>query len=227
MRSRGLKRTALWIFACSVMVTATLSLAQTGSAPSVIWDSDPDTLLVSYRDVWAELANQDPTPLIRIFGDGRVLVHYPVYTPKAGEYELRLGPQELESLLTSMAAKGLATVDLQAAQGLKSSEEQLLRSAARDAARSEELLGVPVRDRTPELFMVADDSTTVFELHLTGYRPAGNSLAASATVDRSLSWRGLGTDAERYPDIEPIQQLRAAELELRTLLERADLRRVP
>ena len=78
----------------------------------------------------------------------------------------------------------------------------------------------------PELFMVADDSTSVFELHLTYYQPAGAALAVGE-VNRTISWLGLGTDAGRYPQVESIQQLHSAELELRALLERDDLLKVP
>ena len=197
--------------------------AQTGpAAPGVAsfsWDENPAAVVISYRDVWAELADQDPTPLVRVFGDGRVLVHHPDYTPRAGEYELWLEPAELDSLLVSLLDKGLATVEPAALRRAKASVE-LGRWQAALAA-----------DRSPELFMVADDSTSVFELHLTGYRPVGAAGAAGAALTnsethRSFSWRGLATDAERYPEIEAIQRLRAAEIELRALVERGDLTRV-
>ena len=216
MRTSSSKR-AVVLAAAFGMITAAHSQAQTGSTAlneaGVSWDPDPEAVLVSYRDIWAELANQDPTPLIRIFGDGRVLAHYPVYTPKAGEYELRLPLPELENLLLSLLAKGLATLEPEAVERLKALEEQRGWEAALAA------------DRSPEIFLVADDSTSVFELHLTGYRPAGAALT-SGEVHRTSSWLGLATDAERYPEIEPIQHLRAAELELRALLERDNLRRI-
>lgn len=195
-----------------VMLTTMYSRAQIGSAPGVNWDPDPTALLFSYRDIWPELANQDPTPLISIFGDGRVLVHYPVYTPKAGEYELWLQPLELKNLLLSLLAKGVATFEPEAVQRLKSSEERQRREVAVGAG-------------SPEVFMVVGDSTSVFELHLTGYQPAGSALI-SGEVHRTISWLGLGTDAKRYPKIEPIQQLRAAEIESRALLKRDNLRRI-
>ncbi len=199
---------AILVAAFGIMSTAVAS-----PDPIVSWDPDPEALLVSYRDIWAEFANQDPTPLIRVYGDGRVLVHYPVYTPKAGEYELWLPPTELETLLLSLLAKGLATFEPETVESLKESEEFRRFEADLDAERS------------PEVFFVADDSTSVFELHLTGYRPEGTA-SASGEVHRAISWLGLRTDAERYSEIEPIQQLRAAELELRALLERDDLWRI-
>jgi len=177
---------------------------------SVSWDSNPETLLVSYRDIWGEFANQDPTPLIRIYGDGRVLVHYPVYTPKAGEYELWLQVTELEDLLLSLLAKGGATFEPSLVRREKQLEELSLQQAVLDAGEM------------PELFMVADDSTSVFEFHLQSYQAAG-ALAPMGEINRSISWRGLATDARRYPQLASIQQLRNAELELRELLERNDL----
>ncbi len=217
MGTGSLQYAAVLIAAFGLTTAAETSQAQVDPAvvrpADISWNQDPEALLVSYRDVWAELANQDPTALIRIFGDGRVLGHNGIYTPRAGEYELWLQPAELESLLGSLLAKGLASFQPEAVEGLKWSEEQRRWEAALDAGRS------------PELFMVADDSTSVFELHLTDYRPAG-AARASGEVQRSISWLGLRTDAERYPEIEPIQQLRAAEIELRALLERDDLRRI-
>ncbi len=86
------------------------------------WDEAPNALLVSYRDIWSAMADQDPIPLIRVFGDGRVLIHYPAYTPKARVYELQLQPQELEDLLRSLLGQGLATFDADAVIRLKSAE---------------------------------------------------------------------------------------------------------
>lgn len=86
------------------------------------WDEAPNALLVSYRDIWSAMADQDPIPLIRVFGDGRVLIHYPAYTPKARDYELQLQPQELENLLRSLLGQGLATFDADAVIRLKSAE---------------------------------------------------------------------------------------------------------
>ncbi len=197
---------------------STLTYAQVESSAatfpaSVSWDQSPKALLVSYRDIWGEFANQDPTPLIRVFGDGRVLVHYPVYTPRAGEYELWLQTTELEDLLLSLMAKGVATFEPLAAKRSKQLEELSLQEAVLDAGE------------TPELFMVADDSTSVFELHLQDYQVVG-AATTSGEVNRTISWLGLGTDARRYPQLASIQQLRNAELEIKALLERDDLWKV-
>lgn len=210
MNPLRLKQALALVATFGVIIPAAYTLEEIGSAaaPPVqfAWNRDPSAVVVSYREVWGELAEQDPIPLIRVFGDGRVLVHHPVYSSKAGDYEVWLQPVELESLLSSLLAKGLATFEPSAVEGLKQSNEQSRLNAA---------LAV---QKPTEVFMVADDSTSVFELNLTA--------VSSGELKRKVSWLGLGTDAERYPDIEPIQQLRAAEVQLRALLEHEELWKV-
>lgn len=189
---------------------AAYSVAEIDSAAAppanFAWNHDPGAVVVSYRENWGELAEQDATPLIRVFGDGRVLVHHPDYTKKAGDYELWLLPEELENLLSSLLANGLATFEPRAVKDLKQSRDRIRVEAASKA------------QQPAEVFMVADASTSVFELNLTAVS-AGESR-------RRVFWPNLHTDAENYPGIEPIQQLRAAELQLRALGERQDLSRV-
>ena len=193
-----------------ILTHSQLKATATNSVANVSWDPNPETLLVSYRDIWGEFANPDPTPLIRIFGDGRVLVHYPAYTPKSGEYEMWLQVTELEDLLLSLLAKGGATFVPSAVRHEKQLEELSLQEAILDAGEM------------PGLFMVADESTSVFEFHIQSYQAAGG-LEAMSEITRTISWRGLGTDSRRYPQLASIQQLRNAELELRELLKHNDL----
>lgn len=210
MTPASLKRAVVLVTACSVMTIA--AYARTETVPSAAgpasfaWDQSSAALVVSYREVWGEFAEQDLTPMIRIFGDGRILVHYPDYSSKAGDYDGWLQPAELESLLDSLLAKGLASFEPSAVKSLKHSEIVRLQKAA-----------LVTRTR-PDRFMVADATISVFELKLTA--------VASGEPQRNIAWSGLETDALLYPDIEPIRQLRAAELELRALLERDDLWRI-
>ena len=207
MKPLRLKQALGLVATFGAITLAASSLAEIGSAAAppahFAWNRDPAAVVVSYREIWGELAEQDPTPLIRVFGDGRVLIHHPVYTSKAGNYEMWLQPAELENLLSSLLANGLATFEPRTVESLKQSKEQGRLKAAL-AAR-----------KPTEVFMVADDSTSVFELNLTA--------VSSGELQRKISWSGLGTDAEKYPDIEPIQLLRAVEIQLRALLERDDL----
>ncbi|MGI9237297.1 MAG: hypothetical protein ACR2QZ_07860 [Woeseiaceae bacterium] len=170
------------------------------------WNHDPSAVVVSYREIWGELAEQDPIPLIQVFGDGRVLVHHPVYTLKAGDYEVWLQPAELENLLSSLLSKGLATFEPTAVKSRKHSQQQKRLNSALAAKQA------------PVVFTVADASISVFELNLTA--------VSAGELQRKISWPSLEADAKRYPDIQSIQQLRAAELQLREMLDRDDLSKV-
>ena len=207
MKPLRLKQVWGWIVTFGVITLAASSLAEIDSAATppahFAWNRDPAAVVISYREVLGELAEQDTTPLIRVFGDGRVLVHHPRYSSKAGDYEVWLQPAELENLLSSVLANGLATFEPSAAESLKRSKEQVRLQAA---------VGAP---KPTEVFMVADQSTSVFELNLTA--------VSAGELQRRVSWQGLGSDAERYPDIESIQKLRAVELQLHALLEHDDL----
>ncbi|MGI9232388.1 MAG: hypothetical protein ACR2RD_02050, partial [Woeseiaceae bacterium] len=184
--------------------------AETNSAAAApvqfSWNQDPSAVVVSYREIWGELAEQDPVPLIRVFGDGRILVHHPVYTHQAGDYEVWLQPAELENLLSSLLSNGLATIDPTAVKSQKYSHQQIRMNAALAAKQS------------PVVFTVADAPISVFELNLTA--------VSAGELQREISWPNLETDAETFPDIESIQQLRAAELQLRGLVDRNDLSKV-
>jgi hypothetical protein len=197
-------------------VLAVVSFAAGAGAPSdadIWYDPSPGALLITYHEIFPELVDPDPTPRLRIFGDGRVLVHYSPRLRRAGDYELRLSATELEALLYSLVDNGLADFD----------RDDILREK-RDVgeARAREALGL---GEPPALFYVADDDISLFELRLLEYRAPGSTFAAGE-IHQKIRWQGLRTDAERHPQIERIQRLRAAELTLRSLLVRDDLRRL-
>ena len=203
------------IVALMLATTCSILEAQNLTSAEISYDRSPETLLITYHEIFSELAEPDSTPRIRIYGDGRVLIHYSQPLRRAGDYELRLSSTELEELLLSLVDNGLADFDQKAVAG----EKREL-----DAERAQEAL-TSMPGESPTLFYVADQNISVLELRLTGYRAPGSPFAAGE-IHQTISWRGLTTDAERYPEIERIQQLRAAELRLQSLLERDDLWRI-
>lgn len=188
-----------------------------GTAPTdgeVRFDRSPETLLVSYLEIAGEWAEQDLTPLVRIYGDGTVRVHRPQGIVGAGSYELELEAAELNRLLVTIV-NALDGFDARAVEASKKQAEEA-RVAVSLAAGA-----------APVFHGVSDDSISVFELQLWGHRAAGEIFFAGE-IDRQLSWLGLETDAGRFPGIEAIQRLRSVELELRALWDRDDLvRTVP
>ncbi len=205
---------ALPLLVPALAFCATRSSGAAASPPApaeVLFSSAPTTLLVSLAEVNGELAEEDPAPMVRIYGDGTVRVHRPDYVRYPGDYELRLDDAELRRLLALVAA---------AVTGF---EPRTVQYRIREAETARHLEALSA-GRSPVLYAVEDDSITVLELHLLGYGPAGGT-RTSGEVHRGIRWLGLRTDAARFPHIEPLQRLLAAEEDLRALTERNDLRR--
>ncbi len=72
---------------------------------------DPGAIVLEYGHIDRRLAEQDPLPLVRIYGDGVVWVHYPVDTARAGDYELKLDRKELRRLIREIQLSGLLEFD--------------------------------------------------------------------------------------------------------------------
>ncbi len=151
-----------------------------------------------------------PTPFLRIFGDGLLLVHYPAYRQNAGNYRLQLGEDELRALLVSLSQKGLMTFEAPAVKDRKIAADR----AERDRAVAE--------GRQVELTYRSDDTLTIIDLALDSYKPTGET-TATPNFRKRISWYAVVWDARRYPDIEPLQDLAAAVAELLALASRTDL----
>ena len=84
------------------LAAAVVASAQTPLAFQA--SENPSTVVMQLtQDVGVE---GDDTPLLRIYGDGRVLVHFPVYMRRAGDYGLRLDSTELDGLLQTFVQGG-------------------------------------------------------------------------------------------------------------------------
>ena len=85
--------------------------------------ADTDGLLIEYDFRSDGPVNDDPTPLVRVYGSGRLMVAVPYYRKNAGFYEGQLSPTELEDLLTGFEVSGVL--------GLERFEVDAARAAAR------------------------------------------------------------------------------------------------
>ncbi len=178
--------------------------------PGFEYASDPQTLVLAFSEVLGELAEADPGPTLRLYGDGRLAVHYPAYMRRAGEYSGRLSPNEMHDLMASLIGKKLVEFDTGKVRGRVRAAAAARRRGAADAR------GEPV------LFATSDPSRIEITLNLDRYRPAGSG-PELRHVARRISWRGLRADAGRYPEIAELQDLAAAHRELIALMERPDL----
>jgi hypothetical protein len=138
----------------------------------------------------------DTGPTLTVYGDGHVSVHYPAFMQLSGDYEGRLTAGGLDALVRSMARTHRLTK-------FDANQAKSKRRRAREASTA--ATGIDT--------VVADAGTIEIELHCDG-------------VDKYISWAGLRFDAERYPSVAAIQDLRAAQRQLRALMRSEELRKV-
>jgi hypothetical protein len=116
---------------------------------------------------------------------------------RAGDFELQLSPAEMDTLVRGLVQKGLVEFD-----------PGVVRGAARAAAaRGIERVST-------------DPSTTIIELRLSHYRPAG-AVAYDLGVQKRVEWRGVRGAARHHPSVNALQGLAAAQRELDALAVRA------
>lgn len=168
---------------------------------------DPAALVVSYAQVLGEIADPDPGPTVKVFGDGWVVVHFPRYMKRAGQYEVRLGRAEMWNLVSSLAGK-LVLFDATATRQKKQELQ----------ARFKETHAV--------VSAVMDASTTVIGIYLSRYKPGGIAGEEIVNVQKKVSWVGLKWDAKKYPQVEAIQDLAPAQRELQALMKHPFLEKV-
>jgi hypothetical protein len=194
-------RTALTL--CLILGPLGLWLASAGAAaaePLCTYSRNADNVVLSYQEI-LPVGGPDPGPSLTVYGDGRALVHYPAYKKRAGDYELRLTPAELDALVDAVAGGGLLDLD-------EASARKKLKHAKQAA--------------TPH---VTSDPTQIdIRVRVDRYAPRGR--AARSNVDKHVTWIGLRADAKRHRSLPEIRTLADAHDRIEALMRRDDLERV-
>jgi len=176
--------------------------------PMFEYSKDPSTVVVSYTQILGGIGDADKGPSLKIYGDGHMVVHYPPYMKKAGEYTLELTQEEMNRLLRSLTGKKVMEFDAQAIRRSKLEADTATKNAQ------------------GTLYSESDAPTTAIEIRLTRYTPAGSFAQEILNVNRKISWTGLRSDAKRYPNVEAIRDLRSAEQELQALMKHQNLKKI-
>jgi hypothetical protein len=185
-----------------------------GSTPVVEPSRRADVVVVTYREVLGEIGDVDRGPTLQVYGDGRMVAHYPRYMKRAGDYEQRLTPGELDQLLGSLAGKGLLELDVAATRAAT-------RASAAAAHQRARAANAPLT-----VFEAADAATTVIEVSIDRYRAGTPGAREVRNLTKRITWAGLRSDAQNHPDVPAVRDLAAAEQELRALRERPGFTRV-
>lgn len=179
-----------------------------GARASFAYSGDPATVVLSFTEILGAIEDPDPGPSLRVYGNGRVVVHYPAYMQRAGDYTLQLRRDEMQGLLGSLLEKEVVEFD-----------EAATRRSVREAAAAQ-------RAGSGEFFAVFDASTTEIGLRLDRYTPPPGRGPERLGVEKRISWHGLRAHARRYPGVAAIQRLAEARREMVALMEREDLAKI-
>ena len=201
------RRGAMGIFQFMVHLFV-LNLMTIGVSWGGVFDYPRDAgyVVVEYTQTLDMILDADPEPQLRIYGDGRVLVHYPAYMKRAGDYEMQLTDAELQQLLNSLEQKGILKFNRSKVLQLKS------QSAARIAASSGNKI-VTTR---------SDDSRTRININLDAYTSVLSSVP-QLDIRQEVKWKNLRWDAQEFPDVTELKNAAAAEQVLRDLLTHRNL----
>jgi hypothetical protein len=197
---------SLLLFACAVGAAAGFAPSHASgqtavpAIESVRYRSAPDQVVATYHRSHPEFAEQEATPLLRIYGDRTVRVHHPAFMKQAGDYEMRLEQAEMDELMATLAGAVIG-FDSQAVR-LQRHQAQLAKWNAADR----------LEDVTIEF--VADATVSHFEIDIEAYRPAGAGAEVALAGPRAAAWRALSSEAQRFSAIPALSALRAVEKKL-------------
>jgi hypothetical protein len=143
---------------------------------------DTDAVLtdpvIHYQQNIHMLSAVDDRPSLQVFGNGRVLVHYPVYMKRAGDYELQLDDIELVNLIQVLSAGGILGFD-----------EKKLKEKIRSYKKKLKAKG--------QLYEISDAVETVVDIKLDEYQKNSKSKKIKG-FHKQFKWKNIEHDAARY-----------------------------
>lgn len=205
MKNNRIFRFLVLGLAGSAMTFSTISLA---SGLVGAFSEESSIPVISYILVASEMNTGEAGISVHIYGNGEVQIHKPNFRKDAGDYTLQLAPEELDEVLSRFEQPSLEGFDSAAVQ---TSMRQSLQGAARPGQR-------------PTLYAVSDADITIIEFPQRSF--AQRAMAGAAASETRIVWRALAQDAARHPEVLEVQDLRAAEVGLRELLDHPKLERV-
>lgn len=177
----------------AAVVAAALSLPIVAGAD---YPRGDDHLLIEYHRYSDKLAERDPTPRIRLYGSGRLVVYFPHYMARAGTYHSLLSDAEVRALVNELSTAGVTTL----------SAEQLNAEIDASVALEESVTGM--------LHYQSETVTSTFLLDLTDDGRGSKPLRAKNLLS-----------VARSSATQTLERLAAVERALMSLAERDDLKR--
>ena len=158
--------------------------------------SDP---VIHYQQNIHMLSAVDDLPSLRVFGNGRVLVHYPAYMKKAGDYEMQLNDAELVNLIQSLSSNGVMDFDEAKVKAKKQAFEKALKAKG-------------------QFYAISDAVETIVDINLDEYQKNKTSKKIK-DFHKKFSWKNIEHDANRYQHDLDITKANKAISDLKVLMK--------
>jgi len=155
--------------------------------------------IIHYQQNIHMLSSVDDKPTFQIFGDGRVLVHYPVYMKMAGDYEMQLGEVELIELLHSFSDNGVMDFDTKKHKAGRKAEEKALKAKK-------------------QFFAISDTVGTTVEIRLDEYQKNKSSKKIKGFY-KKFNWDNLEQDAKWFKNIKALALTNQSVSEMKNLMK--------
>jgi len=177
-----------WLSALSVALSLVFSAAISAENnkpkdkiyPAFKYSETATDPVIEYNLVHDMIAEPDPEPLLRVYGNGRVHVHYPAYMKKSGDYELQLSKPELDALIRELANDGIIDFDKQAVK------------------QHRKLLQQQRQAENRELYYFSDSSHSVIDIQLDEYQKSPSAVNKK-NIRKHFTWPNLKQDAQNFP----------------------------
>ena len=176
--------------------------------PILEYARDADTVVIMLDQVGAF---RDEVPLLRIYGDGRVLVH----RQTVGDYEMYLSSQEIDVWLRYLYDLGVLTFDADSVR--RATHEILMIRLAEAEARGE-------TEHT--ITIVEDAGPTVIEVCLKAFKPSGTGALRVENYTHRVVWKLPRFSPHQFPEISEISDFAEAAEALFVLAKHPDLVRL-
>jgi hypothetical protein len=159
--------------------------------------------VVRYEQNIHMLSSVDDRPSLQIFGDGHVLVHYPLYMKMSGDYEMQLKETELIDLLHSLSGNGVMNFDTKKHKVERQTEEKALKAKG-------------------QFFAISDTVGTTVEIRLDEYQRNRSSKKVTGFY-KKFNWNNLEQDAKYFKSIKTLALTNQSINEMKALMKDARL----
>ena len=164
---------------------------------------DNETIVVHYSRTPGELEALDSSTTVTVYGSGRVVVHYPEFGKRKGDYRTSMSDNELDELVTTLIDNNVMEFN-----------PQTIVDSAANARQTQNLV-----------FFIADADVSQFEINLSQYTPPGG--ATRQSVSREISISGLQLKYRQFPSDATLKGLATAERQLIRLIDSDNLTPLP